>query len=455
MELSEAKSKLEMNQIMYNQHQSSDFTNFSHDLRKMQSKNKYSSIKAHDDKSNDMNNQNLKSQSIVYSNYKTKLCYNFSQYGQCPYNNNCTFAHGKNKLRTQLEQLIVSDSNQNQNQRSNQQQNFNNDSDATSSSSCNLLRYKTALCKSFCEFGHCENFDNCSYAHGSHELRLPFTLKEVNNFIPPHPKYKTELCKNYHSFGVCNYDFNCHYIHERDDPLNADSRFHSNLQNNFAYNGENHVQPQKPEINLDTENENKNNQTFKYLRNKGLKPHLKKFATTSTDSEQSCISISNNSSERVNSSISVDSGDLTPVNAYSRASLVKSMLKLAFESPRNSVEIDANNCNTLSDKVSNRADNESKEDIKSDTNQNEPTIVSLEDNEENNTSSSCLEFKKNDFEKNGEKKLKKDKKSSKSDQKSLDSSDTSLNQKAEQTSSQKKKSGKGIMGHINKIKRNF
>ncbi|MES1905246.1 MAG: hypothetical protein MHPSP_001954, partial [Paramarteilia canceri] len=355
----------------------------------MQSNNKYSSINAQDSKSNDMNNQNLKSQSIVYSNYKTKLCYNFSQYGQCPYNNNCTFAHGKNELRTQLEQLIVSDSNQNQNQRSNQQQNFNNDSDATSSSSCNLLRYKTALCKSFCEFGHCENFDNCSYAHGSHELRLPFTLKEVNN-----------------------------------------------------YNGENHVQPQKPEINLDTENENKNNQTFKYLRNKGLKPHLKKFATTSTDSEQTCTSISNNSSERVNSSISVDSGDLTPVNAYSRASLVKSMLKLAFESPRNSVEIDANNCNTLSDKVINRAENESKEDIKSDTNQNEPTIVSLEDNEGNNTSSSCLELKKTDFEKNGEKKLKKDKKSSKSDQKSLDSSDTSLNQKAEQTSSQKKKSGK-------------
>lgn len=34
-----------------------------------------------------------------YNNYKTSLCINFTQKGQCRYQENCTFAHGQDELR--------------------------------------------------------------------------------------------------------------------------------------------------------------------------------------------------------------------------------------------------------------------------------------------------------------------------------------------------------------------
>jgi hypothetical protein len=45
--------------------------------------------------------------------------------------------------------------------------------------------FKTEMCRSFEETGHCRYSDRCHFAHNIDELR------EVRR----HPRYKTEICK--------------------------------------------------------------------------------------------------------------------------------------------------------------------------------------------------------------------------------------------------------------------
>ncbi|PIA18392.1 hypothetical protein COEREDRAFT_32336, partial [Coemansia reversa NRRL 1564] len=69
--------------------------------------------------------------------YKTKLCEKFEQDGECPYNNKCVFAHGKDELRP---------------------------SSAGLRHNTNPL-YKTRLCQRFAEQGECPYFEKCQFAH--------------------------------------------------------------------------------------------------------------------------------------------------------------------------------------------------------------------------------------------------------------------------------------------------
>uniref|UniRef100_A0A3B3VS67 mRNA decay activator protein ZFP36 n=1 Tax=Poecilia latipinna TaxID=48699 RepID=A0A3B3VS67_9TELE len=64
-------------------------------------------------------------------------------------------------------------------------------------------RYKTALCTSYAASGFCKYAERCQFAHGLHELHVPFR----------HPKYKTELCRNYHTTGYCFYGGRCLFVH--------------------------------------------------------------------------------------------------------------------------------------------------------------------------------------------------------------------------------------------------
>ncbi|MEQ2201346.1 hypothetical protein XENOCAPTIV_011020 [Xenoophorus captivus] len=64
-------------------------------------------------------------------------------------------------------------------------------------------RYKTELCTSYAVTGSCKYAERCQFAHGLHELHVPFR----------HPKYKTELCRNYHTTGYCYYGGRCLFVH--------------------------------------------------------------------------------------------------------------------------------------------------------------------------------------------------------------------------------------------------
>lgn len=64
-------------------------------------------------------------------------------------------------------------------------------------------RYKTELCTSYSATGFCKYSERCQFAHGLHELHIPFR----------HPKYKTELCRSYHTTGYCYYGSRCLFVH--------------------------------------------------------------------------------------------------------------------------------------------------------------------------------------------------------------------------------------------------
>ena len=66
-----------------------------------------------------------------------------------------------------------------------------------------LRRYKTELCRSYAETGHCRYGMKCQFAHGPDELRP----------LARHPRYRTELCHSFHVNGFCPYGSRCNFIH--------------------------------------------------------------------------------------------------------------------------------------------------------------------------------------------------------------------------------------------------
>lgn len=68
-------------------------------------------------------------------------------------------------------------------------------------------RYKTELCTSYSASGSCKYAERCQFAHGLHELHVPFQ----------HPKYKTELCRSYHTTGYCYYGTRCLFVHNPEE----------------------------------------------------------------------------------------------------------------------------------------------------------------------------------------------------------------------------------------------
>jgi len=63
--------------------------------------------------------------------------------------------------------------------------------------------YKSELCKSFMETGHCKYGGKCQYAHGEKELR----------FVKKSKNYKTQMCKAFWTTGYCKYGTRCCFLH--------------------------------------------------------------------------------------------------------------------------------------------------------------------------------------------------------------------------------------------------
>uniref|UniRef100_A0A8R1HRJ9 C3H1-type domain-containing protein n=1 Tax=Caenorhabditis japonica TaxID=281687 RepID=A0A8R1HRJ9_CAEJA len=73
--------------------------------------------------------------------------------------------------------------------------------------------FKTALCDSYRRNQTCSYGENCRFAHGVHELRLPQHPRGRN-----HPKYKTVLCDKFSTTGTCKYGTRCQFIHKLVNP---------------------------------------------------------------------------------------------------------------------------------------------------------------------------------------------------------------------------------------------
>jgi len=123
--------------------------------------------------------------------YKTSMCRNFEQTGNCPMGLKCHFAHGKEELRETLPLI----NNQNPGTMSiktkqgwgelNQGQNHNQNQNQSGGA------YKTSKCKFF-EQGHCKFGQNCNFAHGDQDLRATNSLNNNNT------------SQSSHSFGNSN-----------------------------------------------------------------------------------------------------------------------------------------------------------------------------------------------------------------------------------------------------------
>lgn len=85
--------------------------------------------------------------------------------------------------------------------------------------------FKTALCDSFRRNQTCSYGEQCRFAHGVHELRLPSNVRILKPtrsilifYFQPrgrnHPKYKTVLCDKFSTTGTCKYGTRCQFIHK-------------------------------------------------------------------------------------------------------------------------------------------------------------------------------------------------------------------------------------------------
>ena len=66
-----------------------------------------------------------------------------------------------------------------------------------------VVLYKTEMCRTLEETGHCKYGVKCQFAHDRSELRQ----------VARHPRYKTEVCKTYWQLGRCPYGKRCCFIH--------------------------------------------------------------------------------------------------------------------------------------------------------------------------------------------------------------------------------------------------
>ena len=81
--------------------------------------------------------------------------------------------------------------------------------------------YKTQVCKHFMNDNSCSKGNSCHYAHGDAELRrrnedLPVEVKYKMMNVP-YNNFKTQVCKYFEQTKQCHYGKNCTYAHGSDE----------------------------------------------------------------------------------------------------------------------------------------------------------------------------------------------------------------------------------------------
>jgi len=125
----------------------------------------------------------------TYPMFKTKMC---DKYPDCKHKARCLYAHNVDELRVLDETGMALDATR-------------------------YPLFKTAMC--FC-FPHCSMGDLCQFAHSKEELRvvtLPIVLSEVGDTAGAaksgNVRYKSHLCKTFMKEGWCCYGDDCSFAH--------------------------------------------------------------------------------------------------------------------------------------------------------------------------------------------------------------------------------------------------
>mmetsp|Transcript_71295 Transcript_71295/g.82945 ORF Transcript_71295/g.82945 Transcript_71295/m.82945 type:complete len:210 (+) Transcript_71295:32-661(+) len=74
------------------------------------------------------------------------------------------------------------------------------------------MKQKTELCKTYSLGLVCPYGNNCSFAHGAHELKTKVMMP---------PKYKTTKCRDFHQTGFCKFGLRCQFIHLEKEAVQA------------------------------------------------------------------------------------------------------------------------------------------------------------------------------------------------------------------------------------------
>jgi len=87
------------------------------------------------------------------------------------------------------------------------------------SSNDKKVLFKTTLCAKFVTYGDCPFGPGCNFAHGVKELRQALEAssiaKDEDDKAKNNPSYKTSLCKNYMMGMYCQFADKCQYAHGR------------------------------------------------------------------------------------------------------------------------------------------------------------------------------------------------------------------------------------------------
>lgn len=110
--------------------------------------------------------------------FKTRIC-NKWKIGQCQYGERCTYAHGEQELRFLPPELIS----QMEQKKLSQPPGFEGQQFKDGLWLSLPRNFKTRLCMNYTQTGTCLRGGNCTFAHGSNELRA--TLPLNNNGYPP------------------------------------------------------------------------------------------------------------------------------------------------------------------------------------------------------------------------------------------------------------------------------
>lgn len=91
--------------------------------------------------------------------FKTIICKNYIETGWCQFGDQCRYAHGKKDLRSKPDKFVI-DTNE-----------LSDEMKAKMKAKAQSTPgYKSKLCQTFEETGHCQYGDICIFAHGEGKI---------------------------------------------------------------------------------------------------------------------------------------------------------------------------------------------------------------------------------------------------------------------------------------------